>query len=169
VGCHGENTHGSRSTFTKISKVAVMRRDWETRLSGELEHDSNVKAHAEISNKAVLEDKKEEPIPEKLEEVHTKTRTTPSIDFAKSNETNERSMSSAKPLREFEQMDWVPIDYGETTRGDRSLTKRGWQELWKWTSHRKGKQKIYTILKPPLRSFESSLVMMKWIRIIFLR
>jgi hypothetical protein len=22
-------------------------------------------------------------------------------------------MSSAKPLREFEQMDWVPIDYGE--------------------------------------------------------
>jgi hypothetical protein len=22
-------------------------------------------------------------------------------------------MSSAKPLREFEHMDWVPIDYGE--------------------------------------------------------
>jgi hypothetical protein len=22
-------------------------------------------------------------------------------------------MSSAKPLREFEQMDWVPIDFGE--------------------------------------------------------
>jgi hypothetical protein len=30
-----------------------------------------------------------------------------------SNETNKRSMSSAKPLREFEHMDWAPIDYGE--------------------------------------------------------
>jgi hypothetical protein len=28
-------------------------------------------------------------------------------------ETNKRSMSSAKPLREYEPMDWVPIDYGE--------------------------------------------------------
>jgi hypothetical protein len=27
--CHGENTHGSRSTFTKDSKSAAMRRDWE--------------------------------------------------------------------------------------------------------------------------------------------
>jgi hypothetical protein len=41
------------------------------------------------------------------------SRTTPSVDFAVSNETNKRSMSSAKSLREFEPMDWVPIDYGE--------------------------------------------------------
>jgi hypothetical protein len=71
-----------------------------------------MKTSAEISKKATPEDKKEEPIPKKLEEVHIKTRTTPSVDFAKSNETN-KSMSSAKPLREFKQMDWVPIDYGE--------------------------------------------------------
>jgi hypothetical protein len=38
---------------------------------------------------------------------------TSSVDFAESNETNKRSMSSAKPLREFEHMDWIPIDYGE--------------------------------------------------------
>jgi hypothetical protein len=50
---------------------------------------------------------------EKLEEKHIKSRTTPSVDFAVSNETNNRSMSRAKPLREFEPMDWVPIDYGE--------------------------------------------------------
>jgi hypothetical protein len=37
----------------------------------------------------------------------------PSVDFAESNETNKRSMSSLKPLREFEHMDWVLIDYGE--------------------------------------------------------
>jgi hypothetical protein len=41
------------------------------------------------------------------------SRTTPSIDFAASNETNKRSMSSVKPLREFEPMDWVPIDNEE--------------------------------------------------------
>jgi hypothetical protein len=54
-----------------------------------------------------------EPIPKKLDEEHIKSRTTPSVDFTKSNETNKRSISSAKPLREFEPMDWVPIDYRE--------------------------------------------------------
>jgi hypothetical protein len=72
-----------------------------------------MKTCAEIYKKATPEDKKEEPIPVKLEEVHIKTRTTTSVDFAKSNEMNKRSMSSANPLREFEHMDWVPIDYGE--------------------------------------------------------
>jgi hypothetical protein len=55
---------------------------------------------------------KEEPITEKLEQEHIKSRTTSSFDFSLPNETNKRSMSSAKPLREFEPMDWVPIDYG---------------------------------------------------------
>jgi hypothetical protein len=96
----------------KISKVATMRRDRETRLVGELEHNSRMKMCAEISKEATLEVKKEEPIPEKLEEEHTKSRTNLSVDFAESNETNKRSMSSVKPLREFEHMDWVPIDYG---------------------------------------------------------
>jgi hypothetical protein len=50
---------------------------------------------------------------EKLEGEHIKSRTTPSVDFAESNETNKRSMSSAKPLRDFEHMDWVPINYRE--------------------------------------------------------
>jgi hypothetical protein len=60
-----------------------------------------MKTCAEISKEANSEVKKVEPIPEKLEEVHIKTRTTLSVDFAESNETNKRSMSSAKPLREF--------------------------------------------------------------------
>jgi hypothetical protein len=97
----------------KISKVAAMRRDWETRLVGEPEHNSRMKTCAEISKEATPEVIKEEPTPEKLEGEHIKSRTTPSIDFAESNETNKRSMSSVKPLREFEHMDWVPIDYGE--------------------------------------------------------
>jgi hypothetical protein len=62
---------------------------------------------------ATSEVTKEEPIPKKLEEEHIKSRTTPSTDFAESNETTKRIMSSTKPLREFEHMDWVVIDYGE--------------------------------------------------------
>jgi hypothetical protein len=85
----------------------------EIRLAVEPEYNSRMKTCAEISKEATSEDKKEEPILEKLEEVHIKARTTPSVDFAKSNETNKRSMSSTKPLREFEHMDWVPIDYEE--------------------------------------------------------
>jgi hypothetical protein len=72
-----------------------------------------MKKCAEFSKEATPEVTKEEPIPEKLEEEHIKSRTTPSVDFTVLNETNKRSMSSAKPLREFEPMDWVPIDYGE--------------------------------------------------------
>jgi hypothetical protein len=90
-----------------------MRRDWETRLAGEPEYNSRMKKHAEISKVATPEVKKEEPIPEKFGEKHIKSRTSPSIDFTESNEMNKRSMSSAKPLREFEPMDWVPINYGE--------------------------------------------------------
>jgi hypothetical protein len=74
-----------------------------------------MKKCAEFSKEATPEVTKEEPIPEKIEEEHIKSRTTPSVDFAASNETNKRSMSSAKPLREFEPMDWVPIDYGEVS------------------------------------------------------
>jgi hypothetical protein len=47
---------------------------------------------AEFSREATPEVTKEEPIPEKLEENHIKTRTTPSIDFVESNEINKRSM-----------------------------------------------------------------------------
>jgi hypothetical protein len=97
----------------KISQAAAMRRDWETRLAGEPEHNSRMKMCAEIFKEATPEVTKEELIPEKLEAEHIKSRTTPGIDFAESNETNKRSMSSTKPLREFEHMDWVPIDYGE--------------------------------------------------------
>jgi hypothetical protein len=49
-----------------------MRRDWETRIVGEPEHNSTMKTCAEISKEAIPEVTKEEPIPEKLEEVHVK-------------------------------------------------------------------------------------------------
>jgi hypothetical protein len=44
----------------KISKAEAMRRDWETRLAGEPEHNSRMKMCAEISKEATTEVKKEE-------------------------------------------------------------------------------------------------------------
>jgi hypothetical protein len=52
----------------KSSKAAAIRRDWETRLAGEPEYNSRMKKCAEISKEATPEVKKEEPIPENLEE-----------------------------------------------------------------------------------------------------
>jgi hypothetical protein len=59
-----------------------MRRDWDTRLAGDPEHNSRMKTCAENSKEATPEEKKVEPILEKLEELHIKTRTTLSVDFA---------------------------------------------------------------------------------------
>jgi hypothetical protein len=98
----------------KISKAAAMRRDWETRLSGKLKCDTSVKPLAAIFRTTAPEEKKEEPIPKKVEEIkHTEARTIPESDHTETSKASERTMSSAKPLREFKQMDCVPIDFGE--------------------------------------------------------
>jgi hypothetical protein len=112
-GSHGENTHGSHSTSTKDKRSGGHAKRLGTRLAREPEHNSRRKTFAKILKEATPEVTKEELISEKLEGEHIKSRTTPSVDFTESNETNKRSLSSAKPLREFEHMDWVPIDYEE--------------------------------------------------------
>jgi hypothetical protein len=113
-GSHGENTHGSYPTSTKISKAAAMQRDWETRLLGKPKCDTSVRPLAGIFRNTVPEEKKEEPIAKKVEEIkHVEARTIPESDHVETSKASERTMSSAKPLREFEQMDWVPIDFGE--------------------------------------------------------
>jgi hypothetical protein len=81
----------------KFSEAAVVQRDWKTRLAEEPEYNSRMKKCAEFSIEATPEVTKDEPIPNELEEEHIKSRTTPSVDFVASNETNKRSMSSAKP------------------------------------------------------------------------
>jgi hypothetical protein len=98
----------------KISKATAMQRDWETRLSGKPECDTSVRPLAGIFRNTVPEEKKEEPIPKKVEEIkHVEAGTIPENDHVETSKASERTMSSAKPLREFEQMDWVPIDFGE--------------------------------------------------------
>jgi hypothetical protein len=98
----------------KISKAAAMQRDWETRLSGKPKCDTSVRPLARIFRNTVSEEKKEEPILKKVEEIkHAEARIIPKSDHAETSKASERTMSSAKPLRDFEQMDWVPIDFGE--------------------------------------------------------
>jgi hypothetical protein len=149
----------------KISLAVAMRIDWETRLAKELEYNSRKKKWAEFYKEATPEVTKEEPILRKLEEEHIKSRTTLSVDFAESNETNKRSMSSVKPLREFEQMDWFPTDYGEVFNKRRPFpNQKRMARALEVNFPPKRKQKIHTTLKPPVRYFKSSLEMMKWIR-----
>jgi hypothetical protein len=58
--------------------------------------------------------KEREPILKKVEEIElAKYGTVLETDNTKTSKASERTMSSAKPLREFEKMDWVPIDFGE--------------------------------------------------------
>jgi hypothetical protein len=67
----------------KISKATDMRRDWETRLSGKPECDTSVRLLAGIFRNTVSEEKKEEPIPKKVEEIkHMETRTIQKSDHA---------------------------------------------------------------------------------------
>jgi hypothetical protein len=53
-----------------------MQRYWETRLSGKPECDTSVRPLAGIFRNTVPEEKKEEPIPKKVEEIkHVEART----------------------------------------------------------------------------------------------
>jgi hypothetical protein len=105
-GSCGENTHKSYPTSKKINKAVVMQRDWETRLSGKPRCDTSVKPLAGREERGSN--------PEKVEEVkHAEARTVPESDHAETSKVSERTMSRAKPLREFEQIDWVPIDFGD--------------------------------------------------------
>jgi hypothetical protein len=110
-----EKTHTEAAQLLqKISKAAAMQRDWETRLSGNSECDTSVRPLAGIFRNTVPEEKKEEPIPKKVVEIkHAEARTIPESDHAERSKASERTMSSMKPLREFKQMDWVSIDFGE--------------------------------------------------------
>jgi hypothetical protein len=149
----------------KISKAAAMRRDWETRLAEEPEYDSRKKKCAEFSKGATSEVTKEDPIPEKLEEEHIKSSTTPSVDFVVPNETIKRSMSSAKPLREFEPMHWVPIDYREVFDKRRPLpNQNGMARAMEVDFPPERKAEESYDLETTGEIFQSSLEMMKWIQ-----
>jgi hypothetical protein len=109
-----EKTTEAAQLLQKISKASAMQRDWEKRLSRKPECDTNVRPLAGIFRNTVPEEKKEEPILIKVEEIkHWEARTIPENGHTETSKASRRTMSSAKPLRECEQMDWAPIDFGE--------------------------------------------------------
>jgi hypothetical protein len=102
-----------------------------------------VRPLAGIFRNTVSEEKKEEPILKKVEEIkHTETRTILESDHAEASKASERTMSSAKPLRDFKQMDWVPIDFREIFDKRKSL------------SNQKGVAKAVDIDFPPEKQVE---------------
>jgi hypothetical protein len=93
---------------------AAMQRDWEEHFSGCVEQETCVEVLAGISRKEAPKVKKEEAMQEKIEgATHNEGGPIQSIKFRKLEELQGISLANAKPLREFEQMDWIPINFKE--------------------------------------------------------
>ena len=96
----------------KISKGAAMRRDWEKRYSASSEEESQVRVLAGIFRKETSEVREEQPKHEKVIETNHDEEASIRSATKDDPEKKGRTMGTAKSLREFEQMDWIPIDFG---------------------------------------------------------
>jgi hypothetical protein len=111
---HRENTHGGHSITTKIKRGVAMQRDCEEHILGSVEQETHVEVLAGISRKEAPKVKKEEARKEKIEgATHNEGALIQGIKVRKLKEVQGKSLANAKPLKEFEQMDWIPIDFGE--------------------------------------------------------
>jgi hypothetical protein len=91
-----------------------MQRDWEEHISGSVEQETCVEVLAGISRKEAPKVKKEEARQEKIEgATHNEGGPIQGIKICKLEELQGRSLANAKPLKEFEQMDWIPINFEE--------------------------------------------------------
>jgi hypothetical protein len=89
-----------------------MQRDWEEHISGSVEQETCVEVLAGISRKEAPKVKKEEARQEKIQgAAHNEGGPTQGIKIRKLEELQGRSLANAKPLKEFEQMDWIPINF----------------------------------------------------------
>ena len=96
----------------KISKGAAIRRDWEKLCSAISEEESQVRVLTGIFRKEPSEVREEQPKHGKVIETnHVEAASI--LSATKDNPDKKgRTMGTAKSLREFEQMDWIPIDFG---------------------------------------------------------
>src|SRR6185503_7044316 len=95
-----------------ISKGAAMRRDWEKRRSASSEEESQVRVLAGIFRKEASEVKEEQPKHGKVIETNHDEEASIRSATKDDPEKKGRTMGTAKSLREFEQMDWISIDFG---------------------------------------------------------
>jgi hypothetical protein len=98
----------------RISEGVAMQRDWEEHISGSVEQETCVEVLAGISRKEASKVKREEARQEKIEgATHNEGGSIQGIKIHKLEELQGRSLVNAKPLKEFQQMDWIPINFEE--------------------------------------------------------
>jgi hypothetical protein len=98
----------------RISEGVAMQRDWEEHISGSVEQETCVEVLAGMSRKEAPKVKKEEARQEKIEgATHNEGGPIQGIKIRKLEELQGRSLANSKPLKEFEQMDWIPINFEE--------------------------------------------------------
>jgi hypothetical protein len=96
----------------RISEGMAMQRDREEHISGSVEQETGVEVLAGISRKEPPKVKKEEAMQEKIEgATHNEGGPIQGIKICKLEELQGRSLVNAKLLKEFEQMDWIPINF----------------------------------------------------------
>jgi transposase len=101
-----------------------MQRDWEEHTSGSVEQGTYVEVLAGILRKEALKVKKEEARQEKIEgATHNEGGPIQGIKIRKLKELQGRSLANANLLKEFEQMDWTPINFEEILNKRRLLTQ----------------------------------------------
>jgi hypothetical protein len=98
----------------RISEGVAMQRDWEEHILGSIEQETCVEVLAGFSRKEAPKVKKEEARQEKIVgATHNEGGPIQGIKIRKLEELQGRSLANTKPLREFEQMDWIPINFEE--------------------------------------------------------
>jgi hypothetical protein len=98
----------------RISEGVAMERDWEEHISGSVDQETCVEVLAGISRKEAPKVEKEEARQEKIEgATHNEGGPIQGIKIFKLEELQGRSLANANPLKEFEQMDWIPINFEE--------------------------------------------------------
>jgi hypothetical protein len=96
----------------RLSKGVAMQRDWEERISRSVELETRVEVLSGFSRKEALKVKKEEARQEKIEgATHNEGGPIQDIKIRKLKEVQGRSLENAKSLKEFEQIDWIPINF----------------------------------------------------------
>ena len=96
----------------KISKGAAMRRDWEKQCPASSEEESQVRVLAGIFGKETSEVRKQQSKHGKVIETNHDEEASIRSATKDDPEKKGRNLGTAKSLREFEQMDWIPIDFG---------------------------------------------------------
>jgi hypothetical protein len=111
---HGKTLTEATQLLQRLSEGVAMQKDWEEHISGNIEQETHVEVLAGISRKEAPKVKKEEARQEKVDgATHNEGGPIQGIKIRKIEEVHGRSLANAKPLKEFKQMDWIPINFEE--------------------------------------------------------